>query len=139
MAKSFLTSLDLYSKQRTQLALTDPADFHSPLVEVLLHENDGKGDQAKDFVDYIESIGIVYNHLKYWGDINENDILEPLLTWAVDDSNKDKLLKPQIALFPFAVAKIMIIDEFAVAHESVRMYDTLAELKADSDISRNEL
>lgn len=137
--KTFLISLDLYSQKRTQLCLEDPKDFFSPLVPVVLQENGNDGDQAVDFEKHFDDMGIQYNHLIYGENINESEILEPLLTWTDDENQKNKLLQPAVALFPFAVARMMVIHSDGSSSEEVRIYDTLAEAIADRDIQRNDI
>jgi len=138
VTKMFLLDLCLYYKQCKQLTLSDYSDLHSPLEEICLYERDNTVPQSQEWMDYLDSIGIAWKGQNHWHNPNIEQCVDPLKTWIdyPEDHGKLDCEDP----FPFAVARFVTVSCNGSSSEVIsRFYTDLNDLKADGNISVNQL
>ena len=138
--KTFVYSIDIYHEQRIQKSLEDINDFFSPLVDVVLQENGGRGAQAEHYFDYFTRLGLHYNSLNYLSTKDKGPILVPLRTWVEDSPAQLAKLSKSEMLFPFVIVRFATICEIgkACGFED-RVYDSLDEIAQDTRIKTNDI
>lgn len=133
----FIKDVSLYTKIYKVQHLEEVNNLDSPLVEVDIYDGDGTQEQTEEFRATLLAKGISYNELAYPTEPDvDGKVLAPLRTWNIPANSMAKLNAPQ---FPFVVITYWEILDGVGGGMFSEVYDTVAELQADTRVKPNVL